>query len=262
VVSGQKHAIAAEAPNVTGQPGPQGSSIGARGGESLSEIAYDRIEELIVHRVFAPGGSTTTKDLQDAVNVGRTPVHQAVRRLAAETLIQIRPRDGLMISPINLERDRRLLQLRRDMDRFVIRSASRNVTGNIRSQLLHLDHQMKARRAEMTLAEFNTYDRQLDRALMNAADEPFLDRTLRPLHTVFRRIGGLYLSQIVGAEGLLDTIDHHLDLLHAVLYADVEEALRASDRLIDYADSMFVGLEAAIDPTLLDVRLAEYGMHR
>src|SRR6478609_9081593 len=176
VVSGQKHAIVAEAPNVTGPSSPQGASIASRGGESLSEIAYDRIEDLIVHRVFAPGASTTTKDLQDAVNVGRTPVHQAVRRLAAETLIQIRPRDGLMISPISLERDRRLLQLRRDMDRFVIRSASRNATGNIRSQLLHLDHQMKARRAEMTLSEFNTYDRQLDRALMTATGEPFLDR--------------------------------------------------------------------------------------
>lgn len=234
----------------------------SRSTESLSEIAYDRIEDLIVHRVLAPGAGVTTKDIQDAVKVGRTPVHQAVRRLAAETLIQIRPRDGLMISPINLERDRRLLQLRRDMDRFVIRSASRNATGNIRSQLLHLNHQMKARRAEMTLAEFNTYDRQLDRALMSATGEPFLDRTLRPLHTVFRRIGGLYLSQIVGPEGLLDTIDHHLDLLQAVLHAGVEDALRASDRLIDYADSMFIGLEAEIDPTLLDVRLADHVMPR
>ncbi|WP_406857743.1 GntR family transcriptional regulator [Alsobacter sp. KACC 23698] len=261
-MSAHKHAIAAEAPTVAGPSSPPAPGMVARGGESLSEIAYDRIEDLIVHRVFAPGASTTTKDLQDAVNVGRTPVHQAVRRLAAETLIQIRPRDGLMVSPISLERDRRLLQLRRDMDRFVIRSASRNATGNIRSQLLHLTQQLKSRRDLMSLAEFNTYDRQLDRALMDATGEPFLDRTLRPLHTVFRRIGGLYLSQIGGPEGLLETIDHHLELLEAVLHAGVDDAILASDRLIEYADGMFVGLEARIDPALLDVRLSDYGQHR
>ena len=258
---GQKRA-AVEKPRLAAAAPARPLEAMSRSSESLSEIAYDRIEDLVVHRVLAPGASITTRDIQEAVKVGRTPVHQAVRRLAAETLIQIRPRDGLMISPISLERDRRLLQLRRDMDRFVIRSASRNATGNIRSQLLHLNHQMKARRAEMTLAEFNTYDRQLDRALMDATGEPFLDRTLRPLHTVFRRIGGLYLSQIVGPDGLLETIDHHLDLLQAVLHAGVEDALRASDRLIDYADSMFVGLEAGIDPTLLDVRLVEHGLSR
>lgn len=233
-----------------------------RGGESLSNLAYDRIEDMIVHGRVAPGASITTKDLQDVVKLGRTPVHQAVRRLAAETLIQIRPRDGLMISPIDLERDRRLLELRRDMDRFVIRQASRFATANIRNQLLRIVQQLQAGRETMSLSEFNTYDRLLDRAMMDAAGEPFLERTLRPLHTVFRRIGGLYLTHIGGPKGLQATIDHHLDLLEAVLHKDMSEAIQASDRLIAYADGMFDELEAKIDPTLLDARQAEYSLHR
>lgn len=233
-----------------------------RTGESLSNLAYDRIEDMIVHGRVAPGASITMKDLEQAVSLGRTPVHQAVRRLAAETLIQIRPRDGLMISPIDLERDRRLLELRRDMDRFVIRQASRAATANIRNQLLRVTSQLQAGRETMSLSEFNVLDRLLDRALMDAAGEPFLDRTLRPLHTVFRRIGGLYLTHIGGQTGLKDTIDHHLELLEAFLHNGMEAAIDASDRLIAYADGMFDELVMEIDPVLLDARQGDYGHHR
>jgi DNA-binding GntR family transcriptional regulator len=229
-----------------------------RAGESMSNLAYDRIEDMIVHARVAPGASITMRELQEAVNLGRTPVHQAVRRLAAETLIQIRPRDGLMVSPIDLERDRRLLELRRDMDRFVIRQASRFATANIRNQLLRITQQLQSGRETMSLFEFNVCDRMLDRALMDAAGEPFLERTLRPLHTVFRRIGGLYLTHITGPAGLRDTIDHHLDLLQAFLHKGMPDAIAASDRLIAYADSMFDDLVVRIDPTLLDARQADY----
>jgi len=229
---------------------------------SLAEVAYDRIEDLIVHRILKPGADVRMQELQVQVGIGRTPVHQAVRRLAAETLIQIRPRDGLRISPIDLTRDRRLLQLRRDMDRFVVRLAAMNASGNTRNQMLHIAHQLRSRRAEMELEEFNTYDRLLDRALMDAAEEPFLDRTLRPLHTVFRRIGGLHFSEIGGREALLITIDRHLDLVDPVLRRDVGAAIEASDRLIDFADSMFDELEAKVDPALLDVQLGTFGKSR
>src|SRR3954454_22910543 len=109
-----------------------------RGSDSLSATAYDRIEDLIVHCRLAPGASITTSELQEMVKVGRTPVHQAVRRLAAETLIRIRPRDGLQISPIDLQRDRRLLQLRREMDRFVAELATERLNANQRNRLIRL----------------------------------------------------------------------------------------------------------------------------
>ena len=225
---------------------------GRKSAESLSMLAYERIEDLIVHCRLAPGSDVKMQDLQRLVEIGRTPVHQAVRRLAAETLIRIRPRDGLQISPIDLRRDRRLLQLRRDMDRFVAKLASEKLDSNQRNRLIRLGLAMRNRHDEMDVHEFNTYDRQLDTILLDAADEPFLDRTLRPLHTIFRRIGHVYLTHLGEKTGLIQTIDCHLALLEAVAERDGTKATGASDRLIDFADSMFDKLEGNTDPQLLD----------
>lgn len=223
--------------------------------DSLSALAYERIEDLIVHCRVAPGASVTTKELQDLVGLGRTPVHQAVRRFAAETLIRIRPRDGLQISPIDLQRDSRLLQLRREMDRFVAELATERLDANQRNRLIRLGAQIRSRASIMDSAEFNGYDRQLDAILLDAAAEPFLDRTLRPLHTIFRRTGFLHMAHLGGEAGLKRTIDCHLALLHAVTDRNTKAAKKASDELIDFAQSMFDNLEGNIEPALLDASL-------
>jgi DNA-binding GntR family transcriptional regulator len=219
---------------------------------SLADTAYVLIEDLIVHCRLAPGLNVHMAELQIMVGIGRTPVYQAVRRLAAETLLRIRPRDGLQISPIDLKRDRKLLSLRRDLDRFVVDQASEKLTGNQRNRLLQLGRIIRERRSAMDVQAFNQLDRQLDAIMLDAAAEPFLDRTLRPLHTIFRRIGHVHLLHLGGRQGLDQTIDCHLALLDAVAERQRRRAMAASDGLIDFADSMFDALEAGIEPRLLD----------
>ncbi|MDQ2081071.1 GntR family transcriptional regulator [Xanthobacteraceae bacterium Astr-EGSB] len=228
-------------------------SVGQRGAESLAAIAYERIEDLFVHCRVAPGADIKMQELQDLVGIGRTPVHQAVRRLAAETLINIRPRDGLQISPIDLQRDRRLLQLRRDMDRFVVALAIDKLNSNQRNRLIRLGMVLRERRRDMEVHEFNMHDGHLNAILLDAADEPFLDRTLRPLHTIFRRTGNVYLTHVGGRNGLDATVDCHLDLLDAVVDRDRRKATAASDRIVGLAESMFDSIEGNIDPHLLNI---------
>src|SRR5277367_6526955 len=91
---------------------------------NLANLAYDQLEELIVSCALKPGQFLAIQDLQTMTGGGRTPVHQAVSRLSADTLILIRPRHGLQIAPIDLARERVLLGLRRDMERFVVRLAT------------------------------------------------------------------------------------------------------------------------------------------
>jgi DNA-binding GntR family transcriptional regulator len=235
--------------NVRASPAPRSDT-------SLADTAYVLIEDLIVHCRLAPGIDVHMAELQVIVGIGRTPVYQAVRRLAAETLLRIRPRDGLQISPIDLKRDRKLLNLRRDLDRFVVDQASEKLTGNQRNRLLRLGQTIRERRPLLDVHAFNQLDRQLDAILLDAAGEPFLDRTLRPLHTIFRRAGHVYLLHLGGQTGLDQTIDCHLALLDAVAERQRRQAITASDRLIDFADSMFDALEVGIEPGLLDASLA------
>jgi DNA-binding GntR family transcriptional regulator len=224
---------------------------------NLAELAYDRLEELIVTCALRPGRFLSIQDLQDQTGVGRTPIHQAVSRLAADTLILIRPRHGLQIATVDLARERTLLQLRRDMERFVVRLATERSTDSHRNQLLHIIRALRSQGDGMPIAEFNHLDRRIDQLFMAAAGEPFLAHTLRPLHTISRRIGWIYHSFVCPDEGLQRTLDCHLSILDAVAARRIKDAVTASDRLIAFSDSMFDILGRGIDPALFDCNLAD-----
>src|ERR1700692_3343599 len=135
---------------------------------NLAELAYDRLEEQIVACALRPGLFLSIQDPQKKIGGGRTPIHQAVSRLAADTLIVIRPRHGLQIAPVDLARERRLLQLRRDIERFVVRLAAERSGPSHRNQIMHLTRALRDQRKKMTIGDFNIFDRRIDRIILNA----------------------------------------------------------------------------------------------
>ena len=223
-----------------------------RARENISTRAYDILEALIVTCRVRPGQFLFIHDLQETTGLGRTPIHHAVTRLAADTLIHIRPRHGLQVAPIDLTRERTLLHLRRDMERFVLRLAAERAGANHRNQLRHISAALRAQADGLDIAAFNQLDRRVDDLIALAAAEPFLEHTLRPLHTIFRRIGWVYHNWIRPGEGLGQTVAVHLDVLDAVADGKVDAATAASDRLTSFVQSMFDVMESGIDPALLD----------
>ena len=221
--------------------------------------AYERIEEMLVNCQLKPGRFLAMQDLQELVRFGRTPIHQAISRLAADTLVIVRPRHGVQIAPIDLARERGLLPLRRDTERFVIRLAAERSGPSQRNHMLHLMRVLREQRDSMTINKFNAVDRRIDQLIMAAAQEPFVEHTLRPLHTIFRRIGWLHHTQIARGENLQRSIDCHVAVLDAVANRHIDQAIAASDELIAFVDSMFDVLEREIDPSLLDCSLAYLG---
>ena len=229
------------------------------------EQAYDRLEELLVSCALKPGRLLNMQELQLMTGFGRTPIHNAVNRLAADTLVVIRPRHGLQIAPIDLSRERMLLSLRRDIERFVVNLAIERASFAHRNQMLHLEHALRSQQGEITLEAFNLIDRRIDRLILAAAEEPFLEHTLRPLHTIFRRIGFIHHTLVQtdaafrGKTGLKGTIGHHLAILNAVANRHVARAMAASDALMDFVETMFDEMEAGIDPCLLDCSIEPLG---
>jgi DNA-binding GntR family transcriptional regulator len=213
-------------------------------------------EELIVACDLQPGLYLSIQDLQGATRMGRTPIHQAVSRLAADTLVIIRPRHGLQIAPIDLARERTLLLLRRDLERFVLRLAAERSGPSHRNQFRHIARTLRDRADRIRIAEFNALDRRIDQLLSTAAGEPFLENTLRPLHTIFRRIGLIYHRWIAPHDGLDRTIACHLAMLDAVAGRDPDAAVAAADSLVAFVETMFDAMEHGIDPALLDCNLA------
>lgn len=222
------------------------------GSVSLADLAYERIEALVANCELAPGLYLTMQALQERLGLGRTPVHQAIKRMQADTLIRIMPRQGLQVAPIDLARERVLLNLRADVERVVVRLATERASVVQRMQLQHLQRQLEGLGSHITVPQFNAVDRQIDSLLLRCADEPFLDSTLRPLHTLFRRLGGVYHTKAPSADRLTRSVSVHIDVLKAVASGEVKAAVAASDALMAFVESMFSLLAQEVPKSMLD----------
>lgn len=93
--------------------------------QSLSDRVYSQLEEMLVTLQIQPGLVLSEAELCAQLNVSRTPVGEALQRLAREGLVNILPRRGIVVSEVNAVEQLKLLEIRREVFRYCSRSASR-----------------------------------------------------------------------------------------------------------------------------------------
>src|SRR5271169_5531346 len=70
---------------------------------TLSDQTYDTLRVLIVRGEMAPGTRLSEPELMDRLSIGRTPLREALLRLAQDGLVAIYPQSGSFVAPIRLE---------------------------------------------------------------------------------------------------------------------------------------------------------------
>ena len=94
---------------------------------SFSEKVYSAILELLIHHHVRPGEKISEKSIASSLNVSRTPVREALRRLAADGLVDYYPRRGVFAKEITAQDIRELYDIRRCLEV----QAARMTIGNI-----------------------------------------------------------------------------------------------------------------------------------
>lgn len=201
---------------------------------TLAESAYEVLEELIVTLRLPPGAVFSEAEAVALTGLGRTPVREALQRLAAERLIHVMPRRGMVVADIDLVDFLALLDARRVLDRLVLASATRRATAIERDRIFRVAQSMERAASETTVAAFMQADREGDRLLARAAHNPYAVSATAPLHAHCRRFWMQYRHEgDVARSALL-----HGVLLRAVADGDETAAIRASDLLIDYLEQI------------------------
>src|SRR3984893_8991462 len=104
--------------------------------ETLTEQAYRLIEEQIVTLRLKPGNILSEQMLSASCGIGRTPIREALQRLAREGLVIHLPRNGLLVSDINPRHQLLLLEVRRELERLLCRAGAERATGPQRESML------------------------------------------------------------------------------------------------------------------------------
>ena len=81
----------------------RGFPVAEEAGLSLNEVAYRRFKLALVTLSYKPGEYLNTAQVMGELDMGRTPINQAIHRLANEGLLQVIPRKGVMVAPLSIE---------------------------------------------------------------------------------------------------------------------------------------------------------------
>src|SRR3954471_19871870 len=93
--------------------------------EPAAARAYHVLEHKIVTLDLAPSSFVTEGAIIEKLALGRTPVREAIQRLAWEGLLEVRPRAGIAIAPLHPGDWLRVLDARRGVQIVLARSAAR-----------------------------------------------------------------------------------------------------------------------------------------
>lgn len=199
--------------------------------ESLADSAFRLIEEKIVTLELAPGSRVTERALCDLTGLGRTPVREALLRLAQGFLVDILPRNGILIVPMDYEVILMTLEVRRHVERLIVERAARYCDDRDRRRLVALRAAFQDATDQGDALAFVRVDNSFNEALNAAARHPVAAKVAQPLHSVSRRMG-FALGQANGA-GFNVTGPIHQRLIDGVVAGDVEASLGALDELLD-----------------------------
>jgi DNA-binding GntR family transcriptional regulator len=199
---------------------------GARTG-SLSSVAYYLLRDLIVTLELPPGELLNERDLMGRLDLGRTPIREALHHLERENLVQIYPRRGIVVAPVDLRDLGSISEVRVELEGLAARLAAERATTAERDVAAELSAELGAtigERDERTLIRF---DQRVHRHVHRCAHNELLAATLDHYLVLSLRLWFLGLDRV---RRLDEAVQEHREMLAAIREGDPDRAADAVRR--------------------------------
>ena len=197
---------------------------------SLKEQAYQAIKHKIVSLELEPGAVIDEAALIDELKLGRTPIREALQRLALEKLVDIVPRRGMFVTEIGLTDLQRLFEVRMVLESMAARLAARRGRPahwrRMEDVLSRLDHDEDPLDNEVLIA----IDEACHQIMYEAADNEFLFDALSGMYALSLRLWYYSLAKI---GRMRSTVLEHRDILGALRSGDADRAAQLLEQHIN-----------------------------
>jgi DNA-binding GntR family transcriptional regulator len=186
---------------------------------SLADKAYHAIRGLIVSLELAPGAVIEERELMEQLGIGRTPVREALRRLAQERLVEVYPRRGMFVTGVDVRELARLSEVRVVLEPEAARLAAERATDVDRAAIDELLDELAAGGRDDR--ELMDLDERIHGAVYRAAHNDLLETTLAQYYVLALRIWSMALDR---QHELEEAVDAHCVLLEAIRDGDGDRA--------------------------------------
>jgi DNA-binding GntR family transcriptional regulator len=208
---------------------------------SLSERAYVELRDRVLTLQLPPGTPINESKLSTELGLGRTPLREAIKRLARESLVEVYPRRGTFVSEIQLTDLGAISEVRIELEALAAELAARRFREEqdgpeLTALLRRLDGVSKLSTEKLAIL-----DAEIHRFLYRAARNTYLEDNLTRYFALSHRIWNLALTRMGdgGTKTTAANVESHAELLRAIRDGDAERARKvATGHVLAFQDEM------------------------
>ncbi|MDX1612801.1 MAG: GntR family transcriptional regulator [Candidatus Promineifilaceae bacterium] len=213
---------------------------------SLSQQAYERIKQKIVALELPPGAVIDEAALQQELELGRTPIREALKRLSLEKLVVIVPRRGMFVTDIGISDLQQLFEVRLALESLAARLAARRGGAH---QWQRMAAALEGLTADSPSNEaLIEMDKTCHELIYEAADNQFLRDTCVTHYALSLRLWHYFLRKMGAMRG---AVIEHVYILEALRAGDADQAARLMEKHIrafqEEIQSVMLGAPQPVD---------------
>jgi DNA-binding GntR family transcriptional regulator len=187
----------------------------------ISERAYAELRERIVTLHLAPGTVLREDDLMRELGIGRTPLREAIKRLALENLVAVQPRSGTYVTSVDASDIVHISEVRAELEAQAAELAARRMDVATRERALQLLERVRSLERAADADALMALDEAIHRVAWEGSQNPYLLETLERYYALSLRVWYVVLDRV---PGLGAAVFDHSRMLEAILDRDPSAA--------------------------------------
>jgi len=195
-----------------------------------TEAIYEILKKRIIHLEYEPGIVLNEIEVADEFNISRTPIRRVFHLLHNDKLLNIVPRFGAQVTPIDLKQMKSIFEITRELDPFAVRLAIERISEDEINQLEEIVSRLENYDIAKDYQNAINDDEQFHKIIYSSCGNPWLEEILESLHYHTERLWHY-------CEQYFDTMDLFTSslgkLLEAIKEKDFQKAEKYSKEHID-----------------------------
>jgi DNA-binding GntR family transcriptional regulator len=142
--------------------------------QNLHEATFQILKSLLVEGKIAPGSKLNERELAESLKVSRTPIREAIRRLAADGLVELIANRGAIAVQLSIADVIHTFDVIAELEGYSGELAAKNINDSTLSELEALQYEMMASYARRDLSSYYKLNLRIHRLINQAANNPVL----------------------------------------------------------------------------------------
>lgn len=189
----------------------------------LSEQIRLALTDEIAGGRLKPGALLDEQQIADRFGASRTPVREALRQLSVAGLVEIRPRRGVVVAPLTVDKLNDLFELTAEVEAMCVRLATYRLTAADRSQLQAIHQRSRALVADRDVERYDAANLSFHETLYHATHNRAMAEEALAVRT---RLVAFRRTQLRYGDRITRSFDEHEEVLRAMWRGDGDEAAR------------------------------------